>query len=51
MNNLIVGLDRQKPVAMSWLHNNPFIFWMRFMLFHHGKADFQRGVALISAPG
>jgi penicillin amidase len=53
MNGLITGLDNNKPVAMSWiLHNNPFIFSMRFTLFHmQNKADFQKGVALISAPG
>jgi penicillin amidase len=52
MNNLIVGLDNKKPVAMSWLHNNPFIFWMRFMLFLMLKVKLIfRGVALISAPG
>jgi penicillin amidase len=51
MNGLITGLDDNKPVAIFFIHNNPFIFSMRFTLFHmQNKADFQ-GVALISAPG
>jgi hypothetical protein len=52
MNGLITGLDDNKPVAiLDFIHNNPFIFSMRFTLFHmQNKADFQR-VALISALG
>lgn len=54
MNNLIVGLDDKKPVAMSWIYTQQPIHILDavYTLSHaKSKADFQRGVALISAPG
>jgi penicillin amidase len=45
------GLDNNEPVAMSWIiHNNPFIFSMRFTLFTCKKTkQIFKGFALISA--
>jgi penicillin G amidase len=54
MNDLLVGLKNDKPVAMSWIytqhpnHNIEAIYELS-----HSKSitDFQKGVALIHAPG
>jgi penicillin amidase len=52
MNGLIVGLDNKKPVAMSWIYTQQPIHILDavYALSHaKSKADFQKGVALISA--
>ncbi|PKB17242.1 penicillin acylase family protein [Flavobacterium sp. 5] len=54
MNDLLVGLKSDKPVAMSWIytqqpnHNIEAIY-----ILSHSKSisDFEKGVALIHAPG
>ncbi|MFT4983151.1 MAG: penicillin amidase [Flavobacterium sp.] len=54
MNGLITGLDDKKPVAMSWIYTQEPIHILDavYILSHaKNKADFQKGVALISAPG
>jgi penicillin amidase len=54
MNDLIAGLDGNKPVAMSWIYTQQPIHILDavYGLSHaKSKADFQKGVALISAPG
>ena len=54
MNNLIDGLKGSKPVAMSWIYTQQPIHILEavYSLSHSkSKADFQKGVALIAAPG
>jgi penicillin amidase len=54
MNDLIDGLNKKKPVAMSWIYTQQPIQILDavYMLSHaKSKADFYKGVALIAAPG
>ncbi|MFE3868036.1 penicillin acylase family protein [Flavobacterium sp. LS2P90] len=54
MNDMIDGLNKDKPVAMSWIYTQQPIQILDavYMLSHaKSKADFQKGVALIAAPG
>jgi penicillin amidase len=54
MNDLIDGLKGNKPVAMSWVYTQQPIHILDavYTLSHaKSKADFQKGVALIAAPG
>jgi penicillin amidase len=54
MNDMIDGLNKNKPVAMSWIYTQQPIQILDavYMLSHSkSKADFQKGVALIAAPG
>ena len=54
MNDLIDGLQQDKPVAMSWIYTQQPIQILDavYALSHaKSKADFQKGVALIAAPG
>lgn len=54
MNDLIEGLNKSKPVAMSWTYTQQPILILDavYTLSHaNDKADFERGVALIAAPG
>jgi penicillin amidase len=54
MNDLIAGLKKEKPVAMSWIYTQQPIQILDavYMLSHaKNKQDFQKGVALIAAPG
>ena len=54
MNDLIDGLEEKNPVAMSWIYTQqPLrILDAVYQLSHaKSKADFQKGVALIAAPG
>ncbi|HEY4617744.1 MAG TPA: penicillin acylase family protein [Flavobacterium sp.] len=54
MNDLIDGLNSQKPVAMSWVYTQQPIHILDavYSLSHaKSKAGFQKGVALIAAPG
>ena len=54
MNDLIVGLDKDKPVAMSWIYTQQPIRILEavYRLSHaESKEDFLKGVALIAAPG
>lgn len=54
MNDLIDGLHKDKPVAMSWIYTQQPIKILDavYMLSHSkSKTDFQKGVALIAAPG
>ncbi|TRX02377.1 penicillin acylase family protein [Flavobacterium gawalongense] len=54
MNDLIDGLNKNKPVAMSWIYTQQPIQILDavYMLSHaKSKADFHKGVALIAAPG
>ena len=54
MNDLIDGLDSSKPVAMSWTYTQQplHILDAVYQLSHaKSKADFQKGVSLIAAPG
>jgi penicillin amidase len=54
MNDLIAGLKKEKPVAMSWIYTQQPIQILDavYMLSHaKSKQDFQKGVALIAAPG
>jgi penicillin amidase len=54
MNDLIDGLNKDKPVAMSWIYTQQPIEILDavYALSHaKSKADFQKGVALIAAPG
>jgi penicillin amidase len=54
MNDLIDGLNKDKPVAMSWIYTQQPIQILDavYALSHaKSKADFQKGVALIAAPG
>jgi penicillin amidase len=45
MNDLIDGLDKDQPVAMSWIsHSNQQILDAVYQLSHaKNKGDFQRG--------
>jgi penicillin amidase len=54
MNDLIDGLNEKKPVALSWIYTQQPIQILDavYQLSHSkSKADFQKGVALIAAPG
>lgn len=54
MNDLIDGLQQDKPVAMSWIYTQQPIQILEavYMLSHaKSKVDFQKGVSLIAAPG
>jgi penicillin amidase len=54
MNDMIEGLNKDKPVAMSWIYTQQPIQILDavYMLSHSkSKADFQKGVKLIAAPG
>lgn len=54
MNDGIEGLDNKKPVAMSWIYTQqPIQILESVYILSHSKsiADFQKGVALIAAPG
>ncbi|CAH0334697.1 Acyl-homoserine lactone acylase QuiP [Flavobacterium sp. CECT 9288] len=54
MNNLMDGLEPNKPVALSWIYiQQPInILDAVYSLSHaKSKADFRKGVALIAAPG
>lgn len=54
MNDLIDGLEANKPVAMSWIYTQQPLHILEavYQLSHaKSKADFQKGVALIAAPG
>ena len=54
MNDMIDGLNKDKPVAMSWIYTQQPIQILDavYMLSHSkSKADFQKGVKLIAAPG
>lgn len=54
MNDLIDGLNNEKPVAMSWIYTQQPIQILDavYTLSHaKDKDDFHKGVALIAAPG
>lgn len=54
MNDLIDGLNKDKPVALSWIYTQqPIRILDAVYLISHSKnkADFQKGVSLIAAPG
>jgi penicillin amidase len=54
VNDLISGLDAKKPVAMSWIYTQqPIQILEAVYALSHSKSknDFQKGVALIAAPG
>lgn len=54
VNDLIDGLNKDKPVAMSWVYTQQPIQILNavYLLSHaKSKADFHKGVALIAAPG
>lgn len=54
MNDMIDGLNKDKPVAMSWIYTQQPIQILDavYMLSHSkSKAGFQKGVKLIAAPG
>ena len=54
MNDMIDGLSKDKPVAMSWIYTQQPIQILDavYMLSHaKSKDDFHKGVALIAAPG
>jgi penicillin amidase len=54
MNDLIDGLQQDKPVAMSWIYTQQPIQILDavYALSHaKSKGDFQKGVSLIAAPG
>jgi penicillin amidase len=54
MNDMLDGLNKDKPVAMSWIYTQQPIQILDavYMLSHSkSKADFQKGVKLIAAPG
>lgn len=54
MNDLIDGLPKDKPVAMSWIYTQQPIHILEavYKLSHaKNKGDFQNGVSLIAAPG
>ena len=54
MNDLIDGLPKDKPVAMSWIYTQQPIHILEavYKLSHaKSKGDFQNGVSLIAAPG
>lgn len=54
MNNLMDGLEPNKPVALSWIYTQQPINILDavYSLSHaKSKSDFRKGVALIAAPG
>ncbi|MFV8344280.1 penicillin acylase family protein [Flavobacterium sp. XS2P39] len=54
VNDLIDGLKKDKPVAMSWIYTQQPILILDavYRLSHaKSKADFHKGVALVAAPG
>jgi penicillin amidase len=54
MNDLLLGLKNEKPVAMSWIYTQqPIRIIEAVYAISHSKSvpDFQKGVALIAAPG
>jgi penicillin amidase len=54
VNDLIEGLQKDKPVALSWVYTQQPILILDavYKLSHaKNKADFQKGVQLIAAPG
>ena len=54
VNDLIDGLHKDKPVAMSWIYTQQPIQILEavYQLSHaKGISDFQKGVSLIAAPG
>jgi penicillin amidase len=54
MNDLLTGLKSNKPVAMSWIYTQQPIHSIEAIYaISHSKSmsDFQKGVALIAAPG
>jgi penicillin amidase len=54
MNDLLTGLKSDKPVAMSWIYTQQPIHSIEAIYaISHSKSitDFQKGVALIAAPG
>ncbi|MFV8346078.1 penicillin acylase family protein [Flavobacterium sp. ZB4P13] len=54
VNDLIDGLQQDKPVAMSWIYTQQPIQILDavYKISHaKSKADFQKGVSLIAAPG
>jgi penicillin amidase len=54
VNDLLTGLKNNKPVAMSWIYTQQPIHSIEAIYaISHSKsiADFQKGVALIAAPG
>jgi penicillin amidase len=54
MNDLLTGLKSDKPVAMSWIYTQQPIHSIEAIYaISHAKSmsDFQKGVALIAAPG
>ncbi|MFV8376910.1 penicillin acylase family protein [Flavobacterium sp. LB1P62] len=54
MNDLIDGLNKNKPVAMSWIYTQqPIQILDAVYTLSHAKSkpDFHKGVALIAAPG
>ncbi|MFT5713813.1 MAG: penicillin amidase [Flavobacterium sp.] len=54
MNDLIDGLNANKPVSMSWIYTQQPIHILDavYALSHaKSKTDFKKGVALIAAPG
>jgi penicillin amidase len=54
MNDLIDGLSSKKPVSLSWIYTQQPIQILDavYQLSHaKSKGDFQKGVALIAAPG
>lgn len=54
VNDLVIGLQKDKPVAMSWIYTQEPIQILDavYKLSHaKSKTDFQKGVSLIVAPG
>ncbi|MFE3871445.1 penicillin acylase family protein [Flavobacterium sp. ZS1P70] len=54
MNDMIDGLNKEKPVAMSWIYTQqPIQILDAVYTLSHAKSkeDFHKGVALIAAPG
>ena len=54
MNDLLMGLKSEKPVAMSWIYTQqPIHIIEAVYIISHAKNidDFQKGVSLIVAPG
>ena len=54
VNDLIEGLQKDKPVALSWVYTQqPILILDAVYALSHAKnkADFQKGVQLIAAPG
>lgn len=54
VNDLIEGLPKENPVAMSWIYTQePVKLLEAVYILSHSKniADFQKGVSLVAAPG